>query len=65
MLKLLAREPAGQRQLSDPAVQQWIRSQLRNSREALLRAAFFETVRNRARIENYFAEEVLRSNASK
>ena len=65
VLKLLAREPAGQRQLSDPAVQQWIRSQLRNSREALLRAAFFETVRNRARIENYFAEEVLRSNASK
>jgi peptidyl-prolyl cis-trans isomerase SurA len=62
ILKLLAREPAGQRQLSDPAVQQYIRTKLRNNREGLLSAAFFESVRNQAKIEDYFADEVLRAN---
>ena len=65
ILKLMGREPAGQRQLSDPAVQQYIRTKLRNSREGLLSAAFFESVRNQAHIEDYFAEQVLKSNGAK
>ena len=35
IVKLLAKEPAGQRELSDPRVQQAIRSELRDRREQL------------------------------
>jgi peptidyl-prolyl cis-trans isomerase SurA len=65
ILKLLGREPAGQRQLSDSAVQNYIRTKLRGNREGLLSAAFFESVRNQAHIEDYFADEVLKTNGSK
>jgi peptidyl-prolyl cis-trans isomerase SurA len=61
ILKLLAREPAGQRELNDPRVQQSIREQLRGRREQLLKAAYYEVVRDGARIENYYAEEVLKN----
>jgi peptidyl-prolyl cis-trans isomerase SurA len=65
ILKLMAREPAGQRQLSDPATQQQIRAKLRNTREQLLRAAFLENLHDQAKVENYFAEEILRSIGAK
>jgi peptidyl-prolyl cis-trans isomerase SurA len=39
IVKLIAKEPAGQRELSDPRVQQAIRQQLRDRREQLLKAA--------------------------
>ncbi len=60
ILKLLAREAAGQRDLNDPRVQQAIRQQLRDSREQLLRAAYDESVRDKASIDNYFADEILK-----
>lgn len=62
VVKLIAREPAGQRQLSDPRVQQAIRSQLRDSREQLLKAAYYEVLRDQAKIENYYAQKVLDTN---
>src|SRR5690349_22828694 len=37
IVKLIGKEAAGQRDLNDPAVQQWIRNQLRTQREQLLR----------------------------
>jgi peptidyl-prolyl cis-trans isomerase SurA len=61
--KLVDREVAGQRQLNDPRVQQAIRQQLRDSREQLLKNAFLEMLRDQARVENYYAEEVFRNGA--
>jgi peptidyl-prolyl cis-trans isomerase SurA len=61
IVKLISREPAGQRELNDPRVQQSIREQLRDRREQLLRAAYYEVLRDQAKIENYYAEQVLKS----
>ena len=65
IVKLLAREPAGQRELADPRVQQAIRSQLRDRREQLLKAAYYEVLRDQAKVENYLAQNVLDSSATK
>ena len=61
IVKLVAREPAGQRELNDPRVQQAIREQLRGRREQLLKAAYYEVVRDEAKVENYYAEQVLKN----
>jgi len=55
ILKLLSREPAGQRELSDPRVQQTIRETLLNRKDQLIRGAYLEAVRNDAKVENYLA----------
>ena len=62
IVKLVAKEPAGQRDLSDPRVQQAIRSQLHDRREQLLKAAYYEVLRDSAKVENYYAKQVLDSN---
>ncbi len=62
IVKLVAKEPAGQRELSDPQVQQAIRSQLHDRREQLLKAAYYEVLRDTAKVENYYAKQVLDSN---
>jgi len=59
IVKLIAKEPAGQRDLNDPRVQQAIREQLRDRREQLLKAAFYEEIRDQARVENFYAEQIL------
>ncbi len=59
IVKLLAREPAGQQQLADPRVQQAIRSQLRERREQILRGAYEEVMRDDAKVENFYAAKVL------
>ena len=64
IVKLVAREPAGQRELSDPRVQQAIRSQLHDRREQLLKAAYYEVLRDSAKVENYYAKKVLDSNGN-
>jgi peptidyl-prolyl cis-trans isomerase SurA len=61
IVKLIAKEPAGQRELSNPRVQQNIRQQLRDRREQLLKAAFLETLRDDSKITNYYADEVLKN----
>ncbi|HTD22752.1 MAG TPA: SurA N-terminal domain-containing protein [Terriglobales bacterium] len=65
IVKLISKEPAGQRDLNDPRVQQYIREQIRQTREQLLRAAYQEVVLNQARVENYLADEILKNNGQK
>jgi peptidyl-prolyl cis-trans isomerase SurA len=62
IVKLVSKEPAGQRDLSDPRVQQAIRSQLHDRREQLLKAAYYEVLRDSAKVENYYARKILDSN---
>ena len=59
IVKLIALEPAGQRELSDPRVEQEIRSQLQDHREQLLKAAYYEVMRDQAKISNYYAQRLL------
>ena len=59
--KLIAVEPAGQHPLSDPRVQQMIRQQLRDSRTRLLQSAYYEVLRDQARVVNYYAEDLLKN----
>ena len=63
ILKLISRESAGQRDLTNPAVQQQIRDELRNSRSQLLKGAYLEMVRDQAKVENYLAEEIFAKGA--
>jgi peptidyl-prolyl cis-trans isomerase SurA len=62
IVKLVSKEPAGQRELADPRVQQAIRSQLHDRREQLLKAAYYEVLRDTAKVENYYAKKVLDTN---
>jgi peptidyl-prolyl cis-trans isomerase SurA len=64
LVKVVAREPAGQRELSDPRVKQAIRAQLQDRREQLLKAAYYEVLRDQVKVENYYAQLVLDSNGA-
>lgn len=59
--KLISKEPAGQRDLNDERVKQAIRQQLADRREQLMKTAFYETLRDDAKVRNYYAEEVLKN----
>ncbi len=59
IVKLISKEPAGQRELSDPRVQEAIRSKLRDGREQLLKSAYYEVLRNQAKVENNYAQQIL------
>ena len=59
IVKLIAMEPSGQRDLSDPRVEQEIRSQLQDRREQLLRDAYYEVMDDQAKVENFYAQKVL------
>lgn len=61
ILKLVAKEAPGQRELADPAVQQSIRDNIRNRKEQLLRAAYLAIARNDAKVTNYLAQQVVES----
>ena len=61
ILKLLAKEAAGQRELSDVQVQQAIRDALRTRKEQLLRSAYLVEARDEAHVTNYLAREILES----
>lgn len=61
IVRLINKEPAGQRDLNDPRVQQAIRQQLRDRREQLLKAAYFESLRDEAKVTNYYADEILKN----
>ena len=56
ILKVISQEPAGQRELNDPRVQQNIRETLLNRKDQLLKAAYYEVARNSAKIQNYLAQ---------
>ena len=61
--RLLQREPAGQRELNDPRVQQTIHQSLHDSQKQLLQTAYLETLQDGARVRNYLAEEILKKGA--
>jgi peptidyl-prolyl cis-trans isomerase SurA len=61
VLKVISKEPAGQRELSDPRVQQNIRETLMNRKDQLLRAAYYEVARNDVKVVNYFAASIAQS----
>lgn len=58
ILKVISKEPAGQRELNDPRVQQSIRETLANRKDNLLKAAYYEVARDNAKIQNYLAESI-------
>jgi peptidyl-prolyl cis-trans isomerase SurA len=60
IIKLIVREPAGQRDLNDPKVQQEIRETLMNRKDQLLRAAYYEVARNDTDIHNYLAQSIVK-----
>lgn len=58
ILKMISKEPAGQRDQSDPRVQQSIREQLLSRKDQLLKTAYYETARNEAKIVNNMSKSV-------
>ena len=64
IFKMVAKEPAGQRDLNDPRTQQGIREELRGQKDQLLKAAYFEVSRNNAKVQNYLAQSIV-ENADK
>ena len=61
--RLLSRDPAGQRELNDPRVQQAIHTTLHNNRVQLLENAYFEKLQNESKIQNYLADKILKQGA--
>ncbi|MDX2180496.1 MAG: peptidylprolyl isomerase [Bryobacteraceae bacterium] len=61
LFKLISREPAGQRELTDPTVQQTIREQLMTRKDQLYKAAYYEVARNEAKVENFLAKSIAQS----
>jgi peptidyl-prolyl cis-trans isomerase SurA len=59
ILKVISREPAGQRELNDPRVQQSIRDTLLTRKDQLLKAAYYEVSRNSSKVENYLASGIV------
>ncbi|HVU44687.1 MAG TPA: SurA N-terminal domain-containing protein [Terracidiphilus sp.] len=59
--KLIAREPAGQRELNDPNVQQTIHQTLHEGQKQLLQNAYFEMLQDDAKVRNYLAENILKN----
>jgi peptidyl-prolyl cis-trans isomerase SurA len=58
ILKVIAKEPAGQRALEDPRVQQSIRETLLQRKDQLLKAAYYEVARNDVKVVNYLAKSI-------
>jgi peptidyl-prolyl cis-trans isomerase SurA len=61
ILKVVSKEPAGQRELNDPRVQQSIRETLLNRKDQLLKSAYYEVARNSAKVNNYLADSVVKT----
>jgi peptidyl-prolyl cis-trans isomerase SurA len=58
ILKMISKEPAGQRDLSDPRVQQSIRETLLGRKDQLLKTAYYETARNEAKVVNNMSKSI-------
>ncbi|HLJ46630.1 MAG TPA: peptidylprolyl isomerase [Bryobacteraceae bacterium] len=58
IMKVISKEPAGQRELTDPRVQQNIREILHNRKDQLLRAAYYEMARNESKVVDYLAQSI-------
>jgi len=62
---MIAREPAGQRELNDPRVQQTIRETLMSRKDQLLKQAYYGVARNEAKVVNYMAITIFNGAAQK
>lgn len=60
IFKLIGRDPAGQRELNDPRVQQYIHQLLHDGQKQVLQNAYLETLQDEAKVRNYFAEQILK-----
>jgi peptidyl-prolyl cis-trans isomerase SurA len=60
---VIAHEPAGQRDLSTPAVRDGITANLRGHKEQVLRAAFLTSLQNDAKVVNYLARRIVEAPA--
>ena len=58
IFKLISKEPAGQRDLNDPRVQQDIRETLISRKDQLYKAAYYDVARNETKVENFLAVRV-------
>jgi peptidyl-prolyl cis-trans isomerase SurA len=58
LFKIYSKEPAGQRELTDPRVQQNIHETLLNRKDQLLRAAYYEVARDEAKVVNFLAQSI-------
>ncbi len=58
ILKMISKEPAGQRDLSDPRAQQSIRETLIERKDQLLKTAYYEMARNEAKVVDAMAQKV-------
>ena len=65
ILKVISKEPAGQRDLSDPRAQQTIRSTLIDRKDQLLKTAYYEMARNEAKVVDYMARAMFASASGK
>ena len=59
ILKVFSKEPSGQRELTDPRVQQSIREQLLNRKDQLLKAAYYDVARNETKVTNYLSRSIV------
>jgi peptidyl-prolyl cis-trans isomerase SurA len=64
IVKLIEKDPGGQKDLSDPRVQANVRQQIFNRKDQTLKNAFSEASRNKATVVNYLAQRIL-DNAGK
>jgi peptidyl-prolyl cis-trans isomerase SurA len=65
ILKVISREPAGQRELGDPRVQQTIRETLISRKDQLLKSAYYGVARNEAKVMDYMAVSIFNPDAKK
>lgn len=65
IIKMISKEPAGQRELSDPRAQQSIRETLIERKDQLLKTAYYEMARNEARVVDSMARTVFEKTGGK
>ncbi len=63
IFQLVSKDPAGLHDVSEPQIQQRIRQGLHDNRSQLLKGAYFEMLRDQAKVENFFAEQIFKSDA--
>ncbi len=63
IFQLVSKDAAGLHDVSEPQIQQRIREGLHNNRSQLLKGAYFEMLRDQAKVENFFAEQIFKSDA--
>lgn len=64
LVLVVAREPAGQRDLSSPGMRDRITETLRGRKEQLLRLAYLTAVRGDAKVENHLARRLVEARAA-